>query len=108
MTFAGASLRPPLAFNPRPRRLSTPSDAFELHPDVASYGTTLSILTGSSGNPLCVVARQLDVPFHDIRGTCPLYAEGGGARADAATDEKIEREYNEALAECTRKRLAFG
>ena len=41
-TFPGASLRPsPLAFNPRPRRLSTPSDAFQLHPDVASYdGTT--------------------------------------------------------------------
>ena len=34
-TFAGASLRPtPLGFNPRPRRLSTPSDAFQLHPDV--------------------------------------------------------------------------
>ena len=41
-TFAVISLRPPLAFNPRPRRLSTPSDAFELHPDVASYGTTIS------------------------------------------------------------------
>jgi hypothetical protein len=35
------SLRPPLAFNPRHRRLSTPSDAFQLHPDIASYGTTL-------------------------------------------------------------------
>ena len=32
-TLPGASLRPPLAFNPRPRRLSTPPDAFELHPD---------------------------------------------------------------------------
>jgi hypothetical protein len=42
-TFAGVSLRPPLAFNPdTPRRLSTPTDAFELHPDVALYGTTLS------------------------------------------------------------------
>ena len=31
----GVSLRPgSLAFNPRPRRLSTPTDAFELHPDV--------------------------------------------------------------------------
>jgi hypothetical protein len=39
-TFPGASLRPPLAFNPdTPRRLSTPPDAFELHPDVRSYGT---------------------------------------------------------------------
>ena len=38
-TFPGASLRPPLAFNtPCPRRLSTPPDAFQLHPDVRSYG----------------------------------------------------------------------
>ena len=38
-TFSpGASLRPPLGFNPRHRRLSTPSDAFQLHPDVRSYG----------------------------------------------------------------------
>jgi hypothetical protein len=41
-TLPGASLRPPPAFNPRPRRLSTPTDAFQLHPDVRSYGTTLS------------------------------------------------------------------
>ena len=33
-TLPGVSLRAPLAFNTRPRRLSTPTDAFELHPDV--------------------------------------------------------------------------
>ena len=38
--FAVVSLRPPLAFNPRPRRLSTPTDAFEHHPAIALYGTT--------------------------------------------------------------------
>ena len=38
------SLRPPLVFNPRPRRLSTPPDAYELHPDIALYGTALSAL----------------------------------------------------------------
>ena len=32
-TLPVASLRPPLAFNTRPRRLSTPTDAFQLHPD---------------------------------------------------------------------------
>ena len=32
-TFAVVSLRPSLAFNPRPRRLSTSTDAFQLHPD---------------------------------------------------------------------------
>ena len=35
-TFPGASLRPPLGFNPRPRRLSTPTDAFQLHPAIAT------------------------------------------------------------------------
>ena len=42
-TFAVVSLRPgSLAFNPRPRRLSTPTDAFQLHPDVRSYRTALT------------------------------------------------------------------
>jgi hypothetical protein len=41
-TLPGASLRPHLAFNPRPRCLSTPTDAYELHPDNRLYGTTLS------------------------------------------------------------------
>ena len=40
-TFAVVFLRPSPAFNTRPRRLSTPSDAFQLHPDIALYGTTL-------------------------------------------------------------------
>ena len=34
-TVPGVSLRPHLAFNPRHRRLSTPTDAFQLHPDIA-------------------------------------------------------------------------
>ena len=41
-TFPGVSLRAPLAFNPRPRRLSTPTDAYELYPDIALYGMALS------------------------------------------------------------------
>jgi len=41
-TLPGVSLRPSLAFNPRHRRLSTPTDAFELHPDIALYGMTLT------------------------------------------------------------------
>jgi hypothetical protein len=36
-TLPGASLRPPLAFNPRHRRLSTSTDAFKLHPDIRLY-----------------------------------------------------------------------
>ena len=41
-TLPGVSLRPHLAFNPRPRRLSTPTDAFQLHPDIRSYRTALT------------------------------------------------------------------
>ena len=40
-TLPGVSLRPHLAFNTRPRRLSTPSDAFELHPNIRLYRTAL-------------------------------------------------------------------
>ena len=45
-TLPGASLRPgSLAFNPdTPRRLSTPTDAFPLHPDDALYGMALRVL----------------------------------------------------------------
>ena len=43
-TFPGVSLRPLLGFNPRPRRLSTPPDAFQLHPDNHLYGTALEAL----------------------------------------------------------------
>jgi|MDSW01.3.fsa_nt_gb serine/threonine protein kinase len=42
-TLPVASLRPPLAYNHRPRRLSTPTDTYELHPDIALYGIALSV-----------------------------------------------------------------
>ncbi len=45
-TLPGASLRPPLAFNTRPRRLSTSTDAFQLHPDFRSYRTALRARAG--------------------------------------------------------------
>jgi hypothetical protein len=47
-TLPGDSLRPSLAFNPRPRCLSTPSDAFQLHPAIALYGTTFSACNAAS------------------------------------------------------------
>ena len=47
------SLRLDLAFNPRPRRLSTPPDAFELHSDIRLYRTplTASPLDGDDAGP---------------------------------------------------------
>ena len=64
-TFARARFSPPplAAFNPDThRRLSTPSDAFELHPDVASYGTTLvSVFRRRRGVVVSVPRRGRDV-----------------------------------------------
>ena len=48
-TFPGASLRSRLAFNTHPRRLSTSTDAFELHPDVRSYRTARSRRSSRGG-----------------------------------------------------------
>ena len=51
-TFAGVSLRPPLGFNPRPRCLSTPPDAFELHPDIiARTERPATVADGRRGRP---------------------------------------------------------
>eukprot|EP00982_Pelagococcus_subviridis_P014947 31367-Pelagococcus_subviridis.AAC.5 len=51
----GASLRLHHVFNPRPRRLSTSTDAFQLHPDVRSYRTRL---TPSSASTSCRSRRR--------------------------------------------------
>jgi hypothetical protein len=57
-TFPGVSLRPHLAFNPRPRRLSTPADAFQLHPNFALYGTTRRHPWGSGGEAFARGSRR--------------------------------------------------
>ena len=62
------SLRPgSLAFNPRPRRLSTPTDAFELHPDVRSYGTTLRLQN----------YKKDGTPFWNLLTIAPVKMEDG-------------------------------
>ena len=65
-TFPGASLRPgSLAFNPRPRCLSTPTDAYELHPDIRLYRTRHS---GAGG------------PREPVRGNADAFAAAARAR----------------------------
>jgi len=52
-----------------------------------------SVITGIDGNPLAVVARQLQLPLHDINGTSTaLYGAGGaivGEQADRATEVRF-------------------
>ena len=71
--FPGASLRSSLGFNPHHRRLSTPPDAFELHPDVRSYGTALSARAGPParlprGRRPAPIAERRDVPRRGRQG----------------------------------------
>ena len=70
-----------------------------------------SIITGSRGNPLRVIARQLDLECHEIRtDACPMYREGGGGRPiDEAIDDRVFQEYNgAALGAVNDLRTALG
>jgi hypothetical protein len=73
-TFAVISLRPHLAFNPRPRCLSTPTDAFQLHPDIRLYGTTLSGARVRSP----AVARERAQVQRELRAVHAARARRGG------------------------------
>ena len=49
-----------------------------------------SIVTGSDGNPLSVIARQLGLRTRPIREACPMYLErSNGGAADKKTDDKV-------------------
>ena len=81
------SLRPPLAFNTRPRRLSTPPDAFELHPDVALYGTTLS---GGGASRLARTSSQGSLSLvSDVSGAHSLSSVGSGARTPPRSPQPL-------------------
>jgi hypothetical protein len=67
-----------------------------------------SVLTGTDGNPLGVLARQLKLPMHHIRSDpCPIYGLDG-QRADEELDKRVEADFNRLLdkAEETRKAMA--
>ena len=54
-----------------------------------------SIVTGSDGNPLSVIARQLGLRTRPIREACPMYLErSNGGAADKKTDDKVFEAYN--------------
>ena len=106
-TLPGVSLRPPLAFDPRPRRLSTPPDAFELHPDVASYGpstvkhTNRGILSMAKQRPgheqVAVFSsrtprrRHPEREEHDIRGRSSTGFSGPGHVREKTPVDEMDR-----------------
>jgi len=86
-TFPVVSLRPHLAFNPRPRRLSTPTEAFELHPDIRLYGIDLfsdfASVADSTGtytaNDYASIMEHL-IKRWDIENVAGLSGEGAAAQ----------------------------
>lgn len=65
-----------------------------------------SILSGSNGNPLCVVARQLGIKPHIIQPECPLYDRNGDT-VDSEVDEMVEKNFNKILGDMSFFRVAM-
>ncbi|WMV31627.1 hypothetical protein MTR67_025012 [Solanum verrucosum] len=55
-----------------------------------------SVLTGTLGNPLGLLARQLSYTLHMVRDQCPLYCVDGKP-VDEYLDKKVEAAYNKLL-----------
>ncbi|KAL7252866.1 hypothetical protein ACSBR1_007426 [Camellia fascicularis] len=74
---------------------------------VASADLGGSVLTGTLGNPLGILARQLAYPLHKVRDKCPLY-NLDGKPVDPDMDSKVETAFNRLLDKASRLRQLMG
>ncbi|RWS21230.1 Lysine-specific histone demethylase 1A-like protein, partial [Leptotrombidium deliense] len=54
------------------------------------------VVTGLGGNPITVIAKQINMQLNKIKQKCPLY-ESNGATVPKEKDEMVEREFNRLL-----------
>ena len=66
-----------------------------------------SVLTGTLGNPLGIIARQLSAAMHKVRDKCPLYRPDGSP-VDPDVDMKVENAFNRILDKTSRLRQQMG
>ncbi|CAA3018123.1 FLOWERING LOCUS D [Olea europaea subsp. europaea] len=66
-----------------------------------------SVLTGTLGNPLGILARQLSYTLHKVRDKCPLYRVDGKP-VDPILDDKVEIAYNQLLEKVSMLRKLMG
>ncbi|MCL7028631.1 hypothetical protein MKW94_000727 [Papaver nudicaule] len=66
-----------------------------------------SVLTGTFGNPLAILGRQLSCSLHKIRDKCPLY-KPDGKPVDPDMDMKVETAFNRLLDKASRLRQSMG
>jgi [histone H3]-N6,N6-dimethyl-L-lysine4 FAD-dependent demethylase len=57
------------------------------------------VVTGIYGNPITILAKQLDLELKKIKSQCPLFGPNG-TLISKNKDEIMEREFNKIL-ECT-------
>lgn len=62
-----------------------------------------SVVTGMHGNPIGVLARQMNWDMHKIRDMCPIYQPNGKPAVDEI-DRKVEAEFNQLLDTCSKWR----
>ncbi|KAL7197387.1 hypothetical protein ACSBR2_020011 [Camellia fascicularis] len=74
---------------------------------VASADLGGSVLTGTLGNPLGILARQLAYPLHKVRDRCPLY-NLDGKPVDPDMDSKVETAFNRLSDKASRLRQLMG
>ncbi|PIN24440.1 Amine oxidase [Handroanthus impetiginosus] len=66
-----------------------------------------SVLTGTLGNPLGILARQLSFKLHKVRDKCPLYRMDG-TPVDPDLDRRVETSFNQLLDKLSKVRLSMG
>ncbi|KAJ0249504.1 Protein FLOWERING LOCUS D [Hirschfeldia incana] len=66
-----------------------------------------SVLTGTLGNPLGIIARQLGCSLYKVRDKCPLYRVDGKP-VDFDLDMKVEGAFNRLLDKASKLRQLMG
>ncbi|KFK38417.1 flowering locus d [Arabis alpina] len=66
-----------------------------------------SVLTGTLGNPLGIIARQLGCSLYKVRDKCPLYRVDGKP-VDPDVDMKVEVAFNQLLDKASKLRQLMG
>ncbi|KAK3025909.1 hypothetical protein RJ639_042382 [Escallonia herrerae] len=66
-----------------------------------------SVLTGTLGNPLGIVAKQLASPLHKVRDRCPIYRLDGKP-VDRGLDARVENDFNQLLDKASKLRQLMG
>ncbi|KAI0513784.1 hypothetical protein KFK09_009814 [Dendrobium nobile] len=66
-----------------------------------------SVLTGTLGNPLGIIGKQLGSSLHKVRDKCPLYRPDGKP-VNPDVDIKVENAFNRLLEKTSRLRQTMG